>query len=80
MTEYLCESLERIERTYPNSATIIAGDFNKLDFKLCGRTFQLKPAIDFPTRGLNTLDQIFSDLLEYYAPQYRYCHLVCLTT
>ena len=68
MMEYLRESLERIEHTYPNSATIIAGDFNKLDFKLCGRTFQLKPAIDFPTRGLNTLDQIFSDLLEYYAP------------
>ena len=51
MMEYLRESLERIEHTYPNSATIIAGDFNKLDFKQCGRTFQLKPAIDFPTRG-----------------------------
>ena len=36
--EYLRESFERIERTYPNSATIIAGDFNKLDFKLVGRT------------------------------------------
>ena len=68
MMEYLRESLEIIEHTYPNSATIIAGDFNKLDFKLCGRTFQLKPGIGFPTRGLNTLDQIFSDLLEYYAP------------
>ena len=66
-------SLERIEHTYPNSTTIIAGDFNKLDFKLVGRTFQLKPAIDFPTRGVNTLDQIFWDL-------YRYRHLVCLTT
>ena len=34
MMEYLRESLKIIEHTYPNSATITAGDFNKLDFKL----------------------------------------------
>ena len=47
---------------------ILAGDFNKLDFAHTARTFQLKPSVSFPTRGNNTLDQIFTNLLEYYQP------------
>ena len=51
MLEYLRASIERIEHTHPNSVIIIAGDFDKLNFEPVGRTFQLKSAINFPTRG-----------------------------
>lgn len=66
MREYIRSSLVEIESTFPNSAVIIAGDFNRLDLKSTAQTFQLKPVIEFPTRGVNTLDQIFTNLSEYY--------------
>lgn len=68
MRDYIRDALVKIESTYPNSAVIIAGDFNKLDLKAAVRPFQLKPAINFPTRGENTLDKIFTTLIEYYLP------------
>lgn len=32
------------------------------------RYFQMKPVVNFPTRGANTLDQIFTNISEYYSP------------
>ena len=49
-----------------NYGIIILGDFNKLDFKRDAKCFQLKPIVKFPTRGSNTLDQIFTNLQEFY--------------
>ena len=46
---------------------ILASDFNKLDLKPTAKAFQLKPTINFPTRG-EILDQIFINLSEYYSP------------
>ncbi|KAL9960493.1 hypothetical protein ACROYT_G033961 [Oculina patagonica] len=31
------------------------------------KAFQLKPIVDFPTRGENTLDQLFTNIPEYYS-------------
>jgi hypothetical protein len=50
-----------------NCGIILLGDFNKLDFKFVAKCFQSKPIINFPTRGLNILDQIFTNLKEYYS-------------
>ena len=33
-----------------NSAVILAGDFNRLDFRIPAKCFQLKPTVNFPTR------------------------------
>ena len=65
--DYLRSSLTTVKSKYPNSVTILAGDFNKLDFTSTAKSFQLKPIIDFPTRGANTLDQIFTNSAEYYS-------------
>ena len=53
MLDYLRTSLEHIEANYANCGIILSGDFNKLDFKLAAKNFQLKPIINFPTRGPN---------------------------
>ena len=58
--------MEYIEANYTNYGIILLGDFNKLDFKRDAKCFQLKPIVKFPTRGSNTLDQIFTDLQEFY--------------
>ena len=65
--EYIQSSLEHIESSFPRSAIIIAGDFNKLDLRSIVKVFQLKPVIDFPTRGANILDQIYTNLSQYYS-------------
>ena len=57
-----------VESKYPNSATILASDFKKLDLTSAAKSFHLKPIIDFPIRGANTLDHIFTNIAEYYSP------------
>ncbi|CAB4016292.1 RNA-directed DNA polymerase from mobile element jockey, partial [Paramuricea clavata] len=52
---------------------ISPGDFNKTLLPLLQsavKVFQLKPVVDFPTRGDRTLDQIFTNLTEYFSPPY----------
>ena len=66
MLVYLRTSMEYIEANYTNYGIILLGDFNKLDFKRDAKCFQLKPIVKFPTRGSNTLDQIFTNLQEFY--------------
>jgi hypothetical protein len=59
--------MEYFEANYTNCGIILLGDFNKLDFKFVAKCFQLKTIINFPTRGLNILDQIFTNMKEYYS-------------
>lgn len=68
LNEYLTSSLNKIEAQFPNSGILIAGDFNKFDFKASAKCYQLEPIIKIPTRGKNTLDQIYTNLKEYYKP------------
>ena len=62
MRDHLKNSLESVEADYPHSAVITAGDFNKLDFRIPAKCFQPKPTVNFPTRGANILDQVFTNL------------------
>ena len=66
MHDYSRDCLVKIEAIHPNCGIIIAGDFNKLDAKSVMGLFQLKHLINFPARGANTLDQIFTNLSEFY--------------
>ena len=68
LNEYLTSSLDKIEAKFPNSGILIAGDFNKFDFKASAKCYLLKPIIKNPTQGKNTLDQIYTNLKEYYKP------------
>ena len=70
MKDYLISSLEILEIKYPNCAIVLAGDFNKTLLPLLQsavKVFQLKRVVDFPTRGDRTLDQIFTNLTEYFS-------------
>ena len=70
MRDYLVSSLVSLEATYPNCAFILAGDFNRTFLPLIQsgvKAFHLKPTVDFPTRGDRTLDQIFTNLCDYFS-------------
>ena len=71
MRDYIRDCLTKIEALHPNCGIIIAGDFNKFDAKNVTRLFHLKHLINFPTRGANKLDQIFTNLSEFYADVQR---------
>ena len=61
MRDYLRDCfITKIEALHPKCGVIVAGDFNKLDAKSALWFFQQKHLINFPTRGPNTLDQIFT--------------------
>ena len=71
MRDYIRDCLTKIKALHPNCGIIIAGDFNKFDAKNVTRLFHLKHLINFPTRGANKLDQIFTNLSEFYADVQR---------
>ena len=71
MRDYMRDCLTKFQALHPNCGVIVAGDFNKFDAKSALRLFQLKRLINFPTRGPNTLDQIFTNLSEFYADAER---------
>ena len=66
MLEYLMDCLSSIESQYPNSGTILLGDFNKLKIARIKRSYNLKQIVNFPTRGPNTLDLILTNLKDIY--------------
>ncbi|CAB4012721.1 Hypothetical predicted protein [Paramuricea clavata] len=67
MNEYLSCQLSAFESSFPNTGTVLLGDFNKLNVSGFSRHFRLKQLVKFPTRGNNTLDLILTDLKEYYS-------------
>ncbi|EDO34538.1 predicted protein, partial [Nematostella vectensis] len=71
MLEYLHSCLSTMEASYPGCGTILLGDFNKTLVKKSTRLsngFKLKQLVNFPTRGGNMLDPIFTNLGEFYNP------------
>ena len=72
MGDYLVTSLMSLEANFSNCAIILAGDLNKLLLPMVQsavKAFDPKPTVSFPTRGNNTLDQIFTNFPEFfYAP------------
>ena len=66
MLEYLSKSLTDIEGLFPGCGIIIAGDFNHLNIKNLARQFQLKQLVHLPTRGMNTLDLVLTNLHPFY--------------
>ena len=70
MRDYLVSSLVSLEATYPNCALILAGNFNRTFLPLIQsavKAFHLKSTVHFPTRADRTLDQIFTNLGDYFS-------------
>ena len=63
-----------LEATYPSCAFILAGDFNRTFLPMIQsavKSFNLKPAVTFSTRGDRILDQIFTNLGDYFSDSIR---------
>ena len=63
---HLFHSIYSSLAAYPNSGILVLGDFDHfVPGNLCS-SFKLKKLVSLPTRGNNTLDQIYSSLSKYY--------------
>ena len=70
MRDCLVTSLMSLEANFCNCAIILAGDFNKSLLPMVQsavKAFHLKPTVSFPTRGNNTLEQIFTNFPEFFS-------------
>ena len=70
MRDYLVTSLVSLAANFSNCAIILAGDFNMSLLPMVQsavKAFHLKPTVSFPTRGNNTLDQIFTNFPEFFS-------------
>ncbi|XP_028409529.1 uncharacterized protein LOC114532151 [Dendronephthya gigantea] len=66
MLEYITNGLDEILKDHPSAGIIIAGDFNKMKLNLVCRRFNLCKVVRAPTRGRNILDQILTNMSEFY--------------
>ncbi len=51
---------------FPNSGIVLLGDFNHFNHCSLCSSFKLKKSVHLPTRGNNTLDQIYTLLSDFY--------------
>ena len=66
MRDHLFQSLALVESKYPNSALIVAGDFNRLDITSIKKHFRLKQIVKKPTRKNAILDLVLTNLHQFY--------------
>ncbi len=57
-----------IEASFPGCGIILLDDFNKLNGSRLCNLYKLKQIVNFPTRGSNTLDKIYTNLKKFYSP------------
>lgn len=66
LRNHIYQNLYKALNTYPNSGIILLGDFNQFNPGSLCTSFKLKKLVHSPTRGSNTLDQIYSSLTNFY--------------
>ena len=66
MREYLIRCLSYIESHYCNCGVVITGDFNRLDTTRLQNSFKLKQIVNFPARGVATLDLVLTNINDFY--------------
>ena len=72
--ECLISTLMFLGATYPSCAFILAGDFDRTFLPMIQsavKSFNLKRTVTFPTRGDRILDQIFTNLGDYFSDPIR---------
>ena len=66
LDEYLINTMDSIQNTYPNCGIIFLGDFNNFDVSNLTSSLSLKQIVSVPTRWSATLDLIITDLHDLY--------------
>ena len=62
MIEYLTNCIDAVLKDNPSVGVLLAGDFNKLCNRNLCRRFNLQSLVHAPTRGINFLDQILTNM------------------
>ena len=65
LRSHIFQFLDRALNRYPNSGIVLLGDFNQFNPGSLCSSFNLKKAVHLPTRGNNTLDQIYTSLGDF---------------
>ena len=65
-TEHLIASLDAALNKYPNAGIILAGDFNRLNYRHISNHFDLRQTVKNPTRCAAILNLIFTNLFHHY--------------
>lgn len=60
----LCCSVSNLQTTHPEGVFIVAGDFNQANMKTVPPHFN--QYVDFATRGMNTLDLAYTNIMKAY--------------
>ena len=63
--EHIISNISKHLKKYPSAKLFITGDFNDLDTETITNILPVEQIVSFPTRGVNKLDLIFTDIPEY---------------
>lgn len=63
--DHIVMNVSRLLKKYPLAKLFLTGDFNDLDTGSITTALPLEQIVNFPTRGDNCLDLIFTDIPEY---------------
>ena len=64
-TNHLVSTIAKTLNKYPTAKILITGDFNDLDTSELVNIYPVNQIVNFPTRGSNRLDLVFTDIPEY---------------
>ena len=65
MINHLVSTIAKTLNKYPTAKILITGDFNDLDTSELVNIYPVNQIVNFPTRGSNRLDLVFTDIPEY---------------
>lgn len=63
---FIVSCVDHLKRRYPGAGFVVMGDFNQLDTQLFNKHICFKQIVNFPTRGSNILDKVFTNVAHYY--------------
>ena len=64
--EYITRGVDSILRDFSSAGVCIMGDFNQMKLNTLCRRFNLKKSVRAPTRSANVLDQILTNMSDFY--------------
>ena len=67
LSRYIVNCIDKLNHSYSNVAFFICGDFNQLQTGTFNRHLCFKQIVNFPTRGSNILDKIFTNCSDFYS-------------
>ena len=64
--EYITTGVDSVLRDFPSAGVCVMGDFNLMKLNTSCRRFNLKKSVRTPTRGANILDQLSTNISDFY--------------